>query len=421
MIRALAPLLFGTALILAGNGLLLTSVAVGMREGGHGLLTTAVVVTGYFVGFGLGSLRAESVVSRVGHVRAFAGFAAALAATAVAHVLVAATPFAWLLLRFVAGFSIAGLYLVIESWMNTAGEGGKRGQQLSVYMVVVHLAMASGQLLYALPDSATAEVQRYAGATFLVCLGALPVSLYTLRAPPLEPAGALSVRTLARRAPLGLATTLGAGAVAGALFGMGPVFASQTSIPVGGVATFMTAFVLGGLGFQLPMGRLSDRVDRRRVLMGAAVGTALAALLLIPAARGGPALAIGLSFAMGGFALTLYPLGLAHVFDCIEGKDALAAAGAVLAGYALGSSLGPLAAAALMQGLGSDGLLVFVASVATAVAAHAALRIHRVGPLPVAEQEPFVAMTRTTLAAAEIDPRTTHADMPEAEETHGAS
>lgn len=403
----LAPLLLGAVFLLAGNALLATSAAVGMDDAGYGPVVTGVVVTGYFIGFGVGSLRAERVVARVGHVRAFAGFAAVLAAAALGHAIVAPAALAWFLLRLLAGFSIAGLYLVTESWMDRAGEGTDRGRLLSVYMVTTHLAIVAGQLLFAAPGAEEAPFRRYAVAALFVCVGVVPVALYTVHAPPDEEHATLSLAALGRVAPLGLFAALGAGAIGGALYGMGPVYAKGMLGPAGGVSAFMTATVLGGLLAQVPVGRFSDRVDRRRVLAGSAAGASLAALLFVPArlALGVPAATLGIAALVGALALTLYPLALAHVFDRVDRKDALAAVGSMLAAYGFGSAAGPLLVSTSMHALGPDGFPLFLATVGVAVAGYAAYRIGHVEGVPVEDQEPFVPLSRTSSALAEIDPR----------------
>ncbi len=367
---------------------------------------TGAVMAAYFVGFGAGSLRANHLIQAVGHIRAFATFGATLAAVAIAHSLMPSVV-AWLLLRLLGGFCVAGLFMVVESWLNATSAPERRGQVLSVYMVTVFLALAAGQGLF----SAEAAVAAKGGTLFglsalLVSLAVVPVAATRMAAPEPAPSAAISTAELARRAPLGVATSFVGGVMAGGIYGIGPVFASTTRLPVGGVATFMSLTILGGLALQLPIGRLSDHIDRRKVLAGAALALAAVGAGLPLLGRLSQPACLALAALFGGLALALYPVGVAHVFDRLDRSQALPAMRSVLFVYAVGSTAGPLATALAVERFGDAGFHGLLGAVALGLGLYALRRIRHVQAVPAQERAVFLPLSRTTAAIADLDPRT---------------
>jgi MFS family permease len=379
-------------------------VAVELSSQGVAPQLTGLVMGAYFVGFGVGSLRAEHVIARIGPIRAFAAFGATLAATALALAL-HVSPLAWLALRFLGGVCVAGFFLVVEGWLQAVAAPESRGRVLSAYMFTVYLSLAGGQALLATRDAIGPGAEIFVLCGLLISLAVVPVALTRSAAPEIGASRGAPLAEIARRCPLGLAAGLGGGLAAGAFYGMGPVFALTTPLPLGGVAPFMTATLLGALLLQAPVGRLSDRIDRRRVLAGTsfAVVAASAAIPTLGAISQPVALALAALF--GGAVLSIYPLGLAHLFDRVDRDTALAGLRTLLLAYAVGSSLGPLAAAGSMQALGNAGFFAFSAAVGLALGGYAVLRVRRFPPVPVEQQEAFVAAPRSTPALAELDPR----------------
>jgi MFS family permease len=389
---------------LAGNGLLGTLVAVELSSRGVAPQLTGLVMGAYFVGFGVGSLRADRVIVRIGPIRAFAAFGAALAASALALAL-HVSPLGWLLLRLVGGVCAAGFFLVVEGWLHAVAAPESRGRVLSAYMITVYLSLAGGQALFAARAAIGPGAEIFVLCGLLISLAIVPVALTRSAAPEISASRAAPLSEILRRCPLGLASGLGGGLLAGSFYGMGPVFALDTALPLGGVAPFMTVTLLGALLFQAPVGRLSDRVDRRRVIAGAAFAVVAVALAMPTLGALSQPVALALAALFGGAILTIYPLGLAHLFDRLDRDTALAGLRTLLFAYAVGSSLGPLLAALTMRALGSEGLFTFNGVVALALGAYAVVRVRRVPPVPVEEQEAFVAAPRSTPVLAELDPR----------------
>jgi MFS family permease len=393
----LLALLLSVLLALAGNGLLGTLLAVRLTDAGFGVVAASSVLAAYYAGFALGSLLADPVITSVGHIRAFTAFVALMAVVTLSHGLLPAS-WPWALLRGVAGLSMAGLFMVVESWLNAAADNTTRGQVLSAYMVTVYLGLGAGQLLLGTWPVGGLEI--FCLAAMLLSLAAVPVSLTRTVAPELPSPERMPARELRARAPLGLAAALTAGVLAACIYSLAPIYGRMIDLASGEVSLLMSGLVFGGLLLQWPLGRLSDRMDRRHVMLGVALGTAAvsAALAVLPWLYLPAVL-------FGGLVFVIYPLGVAHTFDRVEPSEILLAARELLLANALGAVVGPPLASLVMQRLGAPGLFVFTGAVSLALAIAVFSRVVRFGPTPVEEQEPFVAVPRTTPAALELDPR----------------
>lgn len=357
VIRLLLPLtalLASVALLLGGNGLLGTLLAMRSQAEGWGERTTGLVMSGYFVGFFLGTFTAPPLIRRVGHVRAFA-FHAALAAAAVLVYPLWREPAGWMLLRVVTGMSLVGLCTVIESWLNAQAAPEHRSRVFGVYMVVSLLALAAGQLLLDLQPPRSPVL--FSVVAILFALAILPVSATRLSPPVMTVAPKVHLLEICRAAPSAAAGAVLAGLALGAFWGMGAVYAASLGLDRAGVGTFMAVTIIGGAALQLPIGRLSDRGDRRSTLaLVAAAGAATALLALRFESQ-----AHALFFLFGGLAFALYPLAVAHLLDRLPGEQLLAGCSALLLLNGIGAAIGPAVAGALMQRFGAEALPLFFA------------------------------------------------------------
>lgn len=407
LIAPVLPLLLGWAILIAGNNLQV--VLLPLRAGIEGYSTQQVGVIGgaYYVGFVAGCLLLPALVRRVGHIRAFAAMAAIASCAALGHGLTA-QPAAWVALRAATGLCFAGLCLVVESWLNERAGNGSRGRVLSVYMVVNALAASAGQML--LPLSDPAGVVPFAFAAMLISLSLVPVSTSADDAPPPSAKPPLGLRALYRLSPVGVVGCFSLGMVNAAFWTLAPVYAQGRGLPVAGVALMMTAAVMGGAMMQWPLGRLSDRLDRRGVIVGAAVAAAIAGALLAASDRLPIEAVLALTAAFGAAAFPIYALCIAHTNDHLAGGGFVAASSGLLLTFGLGAILGPLAAAALMDAAGGGSLFLFTAALHAALAAFAWHRMRARAPVPADARTSFVALPRTSPALFALDPR---ADRPE--------
>ena len=361
VLRVLPPitaLLASVALLLGGNGLLGTLLAVRSQTEGWGERTTGLVMSGYFVGFFLGTFTAPPLIRRVGHIRAFA-FHAALAAAAVLVYPLWMEPMGWLALRVVTGMALVGLCTVIESWLNAQAAPEHRSRVFAVYMVVTLLALASGQLLLDLQPPRSPVL--FSLVAILFALAILPVSTTQLQPPTLSTAPRTHILQLCRAAPSAAAGALLAGLALGAFWGLGAVYAASLGLDRAGIGTFMAVTILGGAALQLPIGRLSDRGDRRSTLAVVAALGSVTAMLASRVEAATPAGMHALFFLFGGLAFALYPLAVAHLLDRLPAEQLLAGCSALLLLNGIGAAAGPALAGVLMQRFGATTLPAFFA------------------------------------------------------------
>lgn len=400
--RPLAALFVGVALLLMGSGLLGTLLAVRGRLENFDDQTLGLIMSGYFVGFFLGTYAAPGLIQRIGHIRAFAFYAALCAAAILMHP-VFVDPGAWGVLRVLTGIALVGLYTVIESWLNVQAPPDKRSQVFAVYMAVNLLALAAGQWLIGLQDPATFVL--FSVVAILICLAALPVVASRMVQPTLPATPRLALAALWRTAPAAASGALLAGLAMGAFWGMGAVYASGLGLDLQGIAALMSATILGGALLQWPIGRLSDGGDRRTTLAIVCTVAALIGVAMVFTAGQSQFALFGLFFLFGGAAFAIYPLCVAHLLDHLPTEDTLSGCSSLLLLNGVGSAIGPAVVGFAMTRFGPEALPVSFAIVLGALALIAAgrrLLRQRDNDHPAH----FHPMLRTTPAALELLPET---------------
>lgn len=388
VVLSLFSLLLGIASLLIGLGALGTLLGVRAGIEQFGPSVTGVVMAAYFLGFIVGNYLCPPLITRVGHIRSFAALAAIVTAVALLHALLV-HPAVWFVLRIISGASMMGLYMVAESWLNAITPNERRGQVFAVYMATTLLSMAAGQYLILVGDITT--LVPFAYAAIFLALALVPVALTRISQPQPVEAQRLSLRVLFSSAPLGVAGALFAGLATGAFWGMGPLFAHRIGLDAGGVARFMSAAILGGALLQWPIGRLSDRSDRRRVIMLVSFSAVAAALAIALFGNWHPMVLYASAFIYGGFAFSVYSLSVAHTNDHLEHSQLLEATRSMLLLHGTGATVGPALAGLLMALLGPGSLPIYFAFVLASLGSYALLRIR--ARLPIISVEPFKAMT----------------------------
>jgi MFS family permease len=356
----ITTLIIATSLIQLANGFFGTFISLRVAIEDFGPTMAGLVLSSYFAGFTLGALRSGRIIERVGHIRAYAAFAGlVVAATAAMPLLIGAV--AWLVLRAVVGFGCAGLFITTESWLNAKAAPAERGRVFSVYMVGTFLALAVGQLLIG-----RAKIETAAPFTAIVALFAVAlVMVSTTRAePPRASAEAkLPYGQLARAAPVAVIGCALSGLIAGAFYALVPAWMQDVGTTRATIALFMLVAVLGGLAFQVPVGWLSDRFDRRLVLAGLSLGFAGIAVILVHVPRSLPAV-LPAAILLGGFMSTLYPVCVSHAHDRMPADRVVAVSGRLILLSGLGSVVGPLVGSILMAHFEIDGVFYFMAAAA---------------------------------------------------------
>ncbi len=397
-----SALFLGTFLLLAGIGLLGTLVPLGLDCRRVSSLTIGLVGGAYFVGLIVGTRYAGRVIGAVGHIRAFAAFASVLSvATLSFSISVAADT--WAGLRFVNGFCLAGLFMCVESWLNAQTSNEQRGRILSLYMIAVYLGQGAGQMLLPLPDPN--GIVRFMVSAAFVSLAVVPIALTRIAAPAPTSAGGMSLRRLYALSPLGVEGAFASGLSLGAFYVLAPVFARELGLDVNDTALFMGLVIVGGLILQWPIGRLSDRVDRRFVFVAVSAGLVAVSGIFVVAEHWSTASLLPAAPILGAAIFTLYPLSVAHANDRLEPNSVVAVSAGLITAYGLGAVIGPPAASALMQATGPAGLFTFIAGVGAGTAAFTLWRMRRRPPVPTEEQAAFVLLPRTTPLAGALDPR----------------
>lgn len=409
-ILSIITLLIGIAVILAGNGLL--GILLGTRGAlaGFSSLSMGLIMSGYFVGFILGSFWCPAVIRRVGHIRLFAAMASMASVATLAHGLVV-DPWAWFFLRATGGFCIVGLYIAIESWLNQQTSNAQRGHVFSAYMTTTLVGLAAGQFL--LLAASPLELTLFAVASVLLSLGLIPVALTRVTEPVLEQPSRLRLSQLYKISPLGVVGVFLAGIGGGAFWGLGPVFAAQLGLPSLGIALYTGLTIVGGILMLWPVGRLSDRLDRRWVLMWICALTALMAgvawLLLTWSWQW---MLLG-AFGYGACAFSIYSLSAAHTNDHLESAQVLEATTGLQMLWGIGAATGPVLAGAFMQHLGPESYLIFLALAAAVPAVFALWRLSVAEAAPEKTQGEYVAQVATSPAVLEMLPE---AEVPDDEQ-----
>ena len=389
-LSSVAALLTSFGLLLLANGLFGTLIGLRTQIEDFSTAVTGLIVAAYFLGLFAGGIQAVRVVAAVGHIRAFAAFASIMSVTALGIVLVI-DHFAWAALRFVGGFCMAGMIVATESWLNERCTNETRGQVMAFYMITNYLAAGCGQFILPLGDPADFEL--FCVASIIYSLALVPVLLTRASAPRPSPPERASMPELWKVSPLGLIGATAAGVVNTNFQGLAPVFAYGEGFSVAHTSIFMAAGIIGGLVFQWPMGRLSDRIDRRTVLAGVALGTAGAAfgVGLIADTPGVDFWDIVvLVLIYGGLSSTVYSLCAAHTNDFAPPEKLAQTASGLLIAYGIGASAGPVLTSSLMEMFGPSTLFMVNAGVHGSLGLFALYRMFRRAPKPKAEQRPIV-------------------------------
>nr|NMG00556.1 MFS transporter [Aromatoleum toluolicum] len=395
----IASLMSGVALLLIGNGLLGTLVAVRGNQEGFSDAFLGLLGSGYFAGYLVGTLLARPFIERVGHIRAFAFFATGIAGVALLHGLIV-SPVVWVALRVLAGAAIVALYMLIESWLNDQTPAALRGRIFAIYMVVNQVSLAAAQQILRLDSADTLAL--FAMSALFVCFAVMPVTATRMTQPSVHRGASFSVLRIMRGTPVAAAGAIMTGMSLGAFSSMGPVYASRAGYGDTWIALFMSASILGGALLQWPLGVLSDRGDRRKVLAVTASLAALSAAPLLVPGLGQDAAIVAIAL-FGGFGFAIYPMAVAHLVDHLSPEQVVGGSSAVLLLHGIGAAIGPLAVGLSMAWMGTSALAFHFVATHTLLALIAWLAARR-SPDEITEHAHCVPMVRTSATVLEIMP-----------------
>ncbi|WP_372611321.1 MFS transporter [Aquicoccus sp.] len=384
-------LLLGIVLIMLGNGMHFT--LIGLRGGieAFSAAELAIVTSGYFVGFLSGARLTPIMIRRVGHVRVFAALGSFMSAGLIAFPLLT-EPWAWTVLRILIGFCMSGIFVAAESWLNHASSNETRGKVLSAYMIAQTLGIVGAQGLLTLGDAANSAL--FIGASILVSISFGPILLSATPVPAVEVARPMPLRDLFRGSPLGTVGIFLLGSVYATQAGMGAVFGSQIGLTAAQIALFVAMLFAGALVLQYPIGWLSDRMDRRKLIFGAAVLGGIACMLGWTFGAGLWVL-MASAFLVGGMTTPLYALFLAYTNDALETEDMPAASGGLVFTFGLGAIVGPLITGWAMEMLGPFAFWLVLATTFGCTAIYALYRMTQSQITPVEETESYLGVLPT--------------------------
>lgn len=386
---SLLCLLLALVLLNLGSGLLGVLIPIRGELAGFSIVTIGGFGTSYYFGFVIGCLFLPALVSRFGHIRSFAAVAAVAASAALLHA-ITVTPAAWLVLRAAVGFCFAGLFMVVESWLNDQATSETRGRVLGMYTAATWFGVVGGNLLFSLPSQDAFSL--FALASIAISISLVPIALTTGAVPAVPEPASIHVAELYRTAPVGVVGCLAAGLANGAFWTFAPIFAQARGSSSLDVSLFMSATVIGGALSQWPIGRFSDRLDRRRIIVGACLVSAAAALLLMLQPDAFAPGLMSLGFVFGAFALSLYPVCVAHVNDRANPKTFVKVSSHLLMAFGLGAIVGPLLAGFLISAAGIAMLFAFTAAIHVVLALFTLSRIWMVKPVPDPERGIFAPL-----------------------------
>jgi len=388
-------LFFGMALIMLGNGLQGSLLGVRAATEHFDITMTGLIMSGYFIGLIVGSVVVPKIVGRVGHIRCF-GALASLASTSILVHVVFIDPWVWWGMRVITGFAYAGIYIVAESWLNDAADNDTRGSLLSTYMLISLGGLAGGQFMLniASPDG----FELFILISVLVSLAVIPILTSVGRAPSFEATESVSILQLYRVSPLGVVGSLICGLSMGAIFGMGAVYATNIGLSVSEVSFFMASLIVGGIAMQYPVGRLSDILGRRYVIIGTCfLGAAASFVAANHVGVGWPFYA--LVVLVGGFSFPLYSLCIANTNDYLSPSQMVAASGTLVLANGVGASLGAPITGMAMEYFGPQAFYQANGVALCIIFIYALWRVTRREAISTEDAGDFVAMTPSPMSA----------------------
>ena len=359
ILKSTWSLFLGMAILMLGNGLQGTLVSWRANYEGFSSSTTGWIMTAYYLGFLAGSFLTTKLVRRVGHVRVFAALASLASAAMLVQILLI-NPSAWFLMRLLTGFCFAGTYVIVEGWLNERSSNNTRGRILSLYMMVSYSGLAGGQWLLNVADPA--DFALFLLASILLSFALVPVLITRTHGPDLQENESMSPRKLFRIAPAGVASIMLSSIAQGAMFGMGAVYASNAGMSVSQTALFMGVFIAFGAVSHWPMGYLSDRIDRRLVVVMASFATVALSFLLFHQDKQSTLFIITFGL-LGAMVLPIYSLGVAHTNDRLRTDQMSNASSTIVLLYGIGAAIGPISVGYIINIFGNSAYIIYLGGI----------------------------------------------------------
>ena len=352
-IRPVAGLLISTFFLLIGSGL--TGILLPLRAGIEGWSPSTIGFMGSFYAacFLAGCVLIPRLVRRVGHVRVYAVVATLLSISLMGHSVLVNIP-SWFLFRGIAGFAIAGAYMVIESWLNEQTSNENRGSVFSAYMVTNTVGLMVGQFLLITADPMLTTLFIFAAMAYAAAV--IPTGV-TAAISPQPPADVkIDMRKIYKTSPVATIGAIVSGFTFGAWNFQAPVYGAQLGLSTAQIATMLIVAMLGGVVLQFPLGRTSDRMDRRLVMLASTGFGLIVSIILVILQPTNAILLFALMFLFGGVLMPLYSLVVSHANDHAAPGEFVETSSGLLIVFGVGSMIGPIIAGLLMDFSGRNGM-----------------------------------------------------------------
>jgi len=393
------PLFLGVLFISLGNGLQGTLSSWRAEAEGFSIITIGWVMSGYYVGSLVSAILSPKQIKKTGHIRTYAAFAS-LASTAILIQILFIDEFVWFISRLLSGFCIAGIMIIVEGWLNSISTNQNRGQIFSIYMVVVWVGLALGQGLFVIGDPS--GVNLFLLASILLSVSLIPVLLTKIESPIFENQESLGMRDLWKASPSGVVTIGFSSLASAAFFGLGVIYAIKVGLSVPETALFMTLFVGFGAAFQWPLGWLSDKIDRRKVILLCCTSVVTICIVLHMFEFSMPVFLV-LSGLIGGNTLPLYALGVAQANDRLEPKQMISASGTIVLVYGVFAALGPFTMSYFLDVFDEMGFLLYLGIIHLTIAVIVLMMMFINQDVEESDQSQFQIMAdRPTAVAMEV-------------------
>ena len=357
VLRNTWALFFGFGIICIGHGLQGSLIGVRSVLEGFSFIATGLIIAGYYTGFLTGSSIIPIFLKRVGHIRVFAALAS-LASIAILLHSIFLDPYSWFIIRIFSGISLSGIYIIMESWLNDKSTNETRGQLLSIYMIITFVFVGLGQLLLNISDPA--KVDLFILVSILLSFALLPILLSNTEQPNITDTKSFSLAEFYAISPLGFVGALFTGLAHSAVFGYGAVYATAKGLSVLEVSIFMIIITSFGALSQWPIGYLSDRMDRRLILIGVTFVASGLCVLIVGSSYISLTLFFILTAIYSCMSLPMYSLAIAHTNDFLQQNEIVAASSAFAKLMGIGSILGPLMVSAMMSVTGPNGYHIYL-------------------------------------------------------------
>ena len=401
LLKGTWALFFGVGMMMLANGLQGSLIGIRASLEGYSASASGIILTGYYAGFLLGALYIPQRIKNVGHVRTFA----ALASIASISILIQSLHISflgWFLMRFISGICFVGLYTVAESWVNDLTDNEHRGQALSVYMIVSMAGSAFGQLFLNIANPETATL--FMIVSILISISLVPILIVVSKQPDFSVAKFFTIKELYKASPLGVVAAIMTGLAHGTLWGIGSIYGLKNGLSIEQVSIFMFTFVIGGAINQYLVGYLSDKYDRRTIIVTVAFLASIFAVLAVLIGGSFIALII-ITFIFGGLTVPLYALAIAHTNDFLEKDEMVAASAGIQLAGGVGLTIGPIIGGLSLDLIGASGFWIFLFLIHALLGVFGLFRMQIREAVPLEEQGSTVLVSsRTTATLMELYP-----------------